>query len=470
MMATNVHHQYWYLFRWLMLPARFHYWLFMLSSVLTIVALGSALIGSLLKVGDWRLVVVGVWAIVFSVWFISAVLVLHGQLLALPSNRQMHLISGVRQRALLIHWLVLAIMAALFTVFQYFLRGIEFTLANVIVNWSLCLLASVMFLLCLKWLANFALLGIWLLGMGFATFIEPLDISPWLLFVLALVLWLSFCYWWLRWLPAQKIENVFLLRNWQSLQRKPLCHWSKLPINMLAPRIKMNYNSASLYIHLLNGVTGNFLSRVMTWLLVGGLAVVGLSLMVWLGYGAAVGEMAKVAIPITLWTFLASAGMGYFVGIFANLSRAWLYFPGTRAELLGAVEKNFVMSLLIDLFFICSLMSLAVNWVFPEYLLIKWILLYCLLVLVVNWALFHFAWYLYCRTQGNSNVLNLAIFFIIVAQLLLAGVGWSLVSSETISAEALALGAIGGVLPAALLLRFYAQKATPTMNFARGKV
>lgn len=53
MMATNVHHQYWYLFRWLMLPARFHYWLFMLSSVLTIVALGSALIGSLLKVGDW---------------------------------------------------------------------------------------------------------------------------------------------------------------------------------------------------------------------------------------------------------------------------------------------------------------------------------------------------------------------------------------------------------------------------------
>lgn len=115
-------------------------------------------------------------------------------------------------------------------------------------------------------------------------------------------------------------------------------------------------------------------------------------------------------------------------------------------------------------------MSLAVNWVFPEYLLIKWILLYCLLVLVVNWALFHFAWYLYCRTQGNSNVLNLAIFFIIVAQLLLAGVGWSLVSSETISAEALALGAIGGVLPAALLLRFYAQKATPTMNFARGKV
>lgn len=471
MMMTNFFSQYWHLFRWLMIPARYHYWLFMLSLVVTVIAVFSVAVGSWLNVGDWRLVFVGVWAIVFSLWSFSAVLVLHGQLLALPSNKQLRLISGVRQRALVIHWVVLTIMAVLFTACQYFLKEKEFALTSVILNWSLFSLTSVVFLLCLKWFASFSLLAVWIVGMAFSAFIWPLNISSWLLFTLALVVWLGFSYWWLRWLPAQKIENIFLLRNWQSTQRTFFYHWTKLPINMLAPRIKDNYTSASLYLHLLNGVTGNALSRVIIWLMIGGCCVVGVSLLIALfDYGGVLRDMAHVAIPITLWTFLSSAGMGYFTGLFASIGRVWFYFPGTRAELLSAVEKNFMLSLVIDLFFVYVLTALACYWVFPEYLLIKWVVFYCLLVLGVNWLLFHFVWYLYCRTQGNSNLLGVAIFFIIIMQIFLAGVCWSLVSGGKISADLIMLGAIGCCLPGALLLRSYAKKATPNMSFARGKV
>lgn len=470
MMVTNVFSQYWHLFRWLMIPARYHYWLFMLSMVVTVVAVFSTVVGALLNIGDWRLFIIGIWAIVFSLWSFSAVLVLHGQLLSLPSNRQLRLIPRVRQRALAIHWVVLTIMAMLFTACQYFLKEMEFTFGSFILNWSIFSFSSVIFLLCLKWFANFSLLAVWLFGMAFSAFIWPLDISPWLFFAVALVIWLGFSYWWLRWLPMQKIDNIFLLRNWQSLQRSSSYHWAKLPINMLAPRIKAHYTPASLYSHLLSGVTGNVVSRVIIWLLMGSLSVLVLSLIALSGCGGAMLDMAQVAIPITLWTFLSSAGIGYFTGLYASIGRAWFYFPGTRAELLSAIEKSFLVVLLIDLFFISGLIGLACFWVFPEYLLIKWILLYCLLVLAVNWALFHFVWYLYCRTQGSSNLLGVAIFFIIMVQIFLAGVGWGVVSSGKISAELLALGAIFCCFAGALLLRVYAKKATPKMSFARGKV
>jgi hypothetical protein len=471
MIATNIFSQYWHLFRWLMIPARYHYWLFMLSLVVTVIAVFSVVVGSLFNVGDWRLVFVGIWAIVFSIWSFSAVLVLHGQLMSLPSNRQLRLISGVRQRALVIHWVVLTIMAILLTACQYFLKEMKFTLDSVILNWSLFSLASVTFLLCLKWFGSFSLLCFGLFWMALSIFAVPFYISPWLLFALALVIWLGFSYWWLRWFPAKKIENIFLLRNWRSTQLAASNNWTKIPINMLAPRIKNMYTPVSLYLHLLNGVTGNALSRVIIWLVIGSFCVLGIGLLIVLfDYGGIMRDMAHVAIPITLWTFLSSAGMGYFTGLFASIGRVWFYFPGARVELLGAVERNFILSLVIDLIFVCILTGLACYWVFPEYLLIKWIVLYCLLVLVVNWLLFHFVWYLYCRTQGNSNLLGVAIFLIIIMQLFLAGVGWSLVSGGKISADLIMLGAIGCCFPAALLLRSYAKKATPNMSFARGKV
>ena len=471
MKMTNFFSQYWHLFRWLMIPARYHYWLFMLSVVVTVIAVFSVAVGSWFNVGDWRLVFVGIWAIVFALWSFSAVLVLHGQLLSLPSNKQLRLMPGVRQRALAIHWVVLTIMTILLTACQFYLKGMEFSLARVILNWAFFSLGSMFFLFCLKWFANFSLLALWVVGMGFSTYVWPLNIPLWLLFVLALAAWLGFSYWWLQWLPAKKIENIFLLHNWQSLQRKSSFNWMRFPINMLAPRIKNSYTPTSLYLHLLNGVTGNPVSRVIIWVLIGGFSILGISLLLaLLDYTDVMRDMAKVVISITLWMFLSSAGMGYFTGLFANIGRVWFYFPGTRAELLSAVEKNFMLSLVIDLFFVCVLTAIACYWVFPEYLQIKWVVLYCVLVLVVNWLLFHFVWYLYCRTQGNSNLLGVAIFFIIMMQIFLAGVGWSLVSGGKISAEILMLGAISCCLPGALLLRSYAKKATPNMSFARGKV
>lgn len=471
MMMKIFFSQYWHLFRWMMMPARYHYWLFMLSLVVTVIAVFSVAVGSWLNVGDWRLVFVGVWAIVFSIWSFSAVLVLHGQLMSLPSNRQLRLMPGVRQRALVIHWVVLTIMAILLTACQHFLKEMKFTLDSVIFNWSLFSLASVIFLLCLKWFGSFSLLCFGLFWMVASIFVVPFDISPWLFFVLGLAASVGFSYWWLRWFPAKKIENIFLLRNWQSTQLAASNNWTKLPINMLAPRIKDMYTPVSLYLHLLNGVTGNALSRVIIWLMIGGCCVLGISLLIALfDYGGVLRDMAHVAIPITLWTFLSSAGMGYFTGLFASIGRVWFYFPGTRAELLSAVEKNFMLSLVIDLFFVCVLTALACYWVFPEYLLIKWVVFYCLLVLGVNWLLFHFVWYLYCRTQGSSNLLGVAIFFIIITQIFLAGICWSLVSGGKISADLIMLGVISCCLLGTLLLRSYAKKATPNMSFARGKV
>lgn len=469
-MMADSFSQYWHLFRWLMVPARYHYWLFMLSMVVTVIAVFSVAVGSWFNVGDWRLVFVGIWAIVFSIWSFSAVLVLHGQLLALPSNKQLRLISGVRQRALVIYWVVLTIMAMLLTVCQYFLKEMKFSLDSVILNWSLFSLVSVIFLLCLKWFGSFSLLCFGIFWMVASMLAVPFDISPWLIFMVGLAANFGFSYWWLLWSPAKKFENIFLLRNWQSTQLAASNHWTKLPINMLAPRIKDSYTHASLYLHLLNGVTGNVVSRVIIWLVIGGCCVLGISVLIALfDYGSVMSDMAKVAIPITLWTFLSSAGMGYFTGLFTSISRVWFYFPGTRAELLNAVEKNFMLSLVIDLFFVCVLIALACYWVFPEYLQIKWVVLYSVLVLVVNWLLFHFVWYLYCRTQGNSNLLGVAIFFIIIMQIFLAGVGWSLVSSGKLNAEILILGAISCCLPGALVLRRQAKKATPNMSFARVK-
>jgi hypothetical protein len=465
-MMTTSFSQYWHLFRWLMIPERYHYWLFMLSMVVSVVAVFSVVAGSLLKIGDWHLVIVGIWAVVFSLWFFRAVFVLHGQLLSLPSNRQLRLIPGVRQRALVIHWVVVTIMTLLFTACQYFLKEMEFTLSGVIVNWTLFSLASVILLLCLK----FSLLGAWFFGMVFSAYIWPLGISPWLLLLLSFVVCISLSYWWLRWLPVQKIDNIFLMSNWQALQRTSLNHWTKLPINMLAPRFKNNYTTASLYVHLLNGVTGIVVSRVIIWLLMSSFAILSFSLIALLGYGGAMRDMAQVAILITLWVFLSSAGMGYFTGLFANIGRVWFYFPGTRAELLRVVEKNFMSLMLIDLFFICALIGLACYWVLPEYLQVKWVLLYGLLVLALNWALFHFVWYLHCRTQGSSNSLGAAIFFIIMMQIFLSGVSWSLVSGGNINAELLAMGAIVCCFLGAIFMRAYAQKATPKMCFAQGKV
>lgn len=469
-MKKNIVGQYWHLFRWLMTPARYHYWLFMFSMLVTVAALFSVAVGSWLHLGGWRLVFVGIWAIVFSLWFFSSVLVLHGQLLSLPSNRQLRLIPGVRQQALVIHCVMLTIMAILFTACQYFLKEMKFTLSSVVFNWSLFSLASVVFLLCLKWFSNFSLLAVWMLGMGFSAVFWPLSISPWLLFVFALLIWIIFSCWWLQWLPVQKVENIFLLSNWQGLQRRSSNHWTKLPINMLAPRIKNNYTPASLYLHLLNGVTGNAVSRVLIWFLMSSFIVLGLCLMTLFGYGGTLVDIAHIAIPITLWTFLGSAGIGYFTWLFASIGRVWFYFPGARTELLSAVEKNFLLLLLIDVFFVCVLTGLACYWVFPEYLLTKWVVLYVSLVLAVNWLLFHFVWYLYCRTQGNSNLLGVAVFFIIVVQVLLAGASWSFVSSGKISTELLMMSAIFCCFPSTLILRIFTKKSTPTMSFSRGKV
>ncbi len=175
-MMTDSFSQYWHLFRWLMIPARYHYWLFILSMVVTVIAVFSVAVGSWFNVGDWRLVFVGIWAIVFSLWLCFSVLVLHGQLLSLPSNRQLRLIPGVRQRALIIHLVVLTIMAILFTAFQFCVKGMEFAFDRVILNWSIFSFFSVVFLLCLKWFANFSLLAVWFFGMVFSDFVWPLDL------------------------------------------------------------------------------------------------------------------------------------------------------------------------------------------------------------------------------------------------------------------------------------------------------
>lgn len=198
--------------------------------------------------------------------------------------------------------------------------------------------------------------------------------------------------------------------------------------------------------------------------------MLGLGLIVLLGHGGGLRDFAHIAIPITLWIFFATAGMGYFTGLYASIGRVWFYFSGTRLELFDAVEKNFMLRLIIDLFFICVLVGFACYWVFPEYLQIKWILLYCVLVLIVNWTLLHFFWWLYCRTEARGNIFGFAVSLITMLQAFMAGVGWSLVPNGRTSAELLALGVIFCCMSGAILLRVYAKRAIPKMSFVRRKV
>ncbi len=456
---------YWKLVRWLVLPERYHYWLFMFSLMVSIVTAISGVSG-LLNGHIIGVLVIVFWAIVFTLWFSISLLMMHGQLLLMASNRQLYLLPGVRIRALTVYWLVITAMAVLLTVGQWVLMDTALSITGFVFNWSLCVLASVVFLWCLTFFSTFALLVFWGLCMLFSRFVWPLELSPWVMLVLALSALIGFSYWWLRWVPAKKYTNIFLMSNWQEFQKTASMPWLTISTKLGLLKKVSHPEPTSLFRYLLYGRMGNFGLRVLIWLLMTGVVLLCAELLAMNGYSAWLTEMMRVLIPITLWGYLCG-GLGFFMRLYSNLGRVWLYFPGSRKMQFVVIERYFMLLMLVDLVFICLLASVACYWVYPEYLQLQWVIFYCLLVGGLNWLLFQMAWWLYCRTQGSNNWLGIATFFVIFVQVFVAGLCFGLVFSGSISAQAMMSGVIMFCILSAFLLRQRMLRTSQNMSFSR---
>jgi|GEM_PF-5776009 len=457
---------YWQLFRWLMLPARYHYWLFIFFLAMSGVALVGAIFG-LLNMQTDGVLLVGLWVTAFMLWFSVSILVLHGQLLVLASNRQLHLLPGLRSRALALHLLALTLIAVFITAWGCILKDNELSVAGFVFNWALCVLASIIFLLCLIWFSSVALIAIWLMSIIVAKFFWPLGLSPWLLLIVALLAWVGFGYWWLRWAPAKKFNNMFLMRNWQNFPKSAFNPPSLLPARLRQLGAIITPSTSSLFHNLLNGGAGSVPRRVMVGLGSNVVGLIAFGFLMQMKHSEPLGEFLRVLIPVALWAYISGAGLRFFIRLYANLGRAWLYFPGTRAALFGATEKYFIWLILLDLVMISLLAGIGCYWIYPDYLQLKWLVIYCMLAISVNWLVFHFGWWLYCYTKGSNSWLGVASLFILIVQIFISGLCWRLVVDGHLALEILLSGIVVSCLSIGFLLRSRALHASLGMTFSR---
>lgn len=97
-MNTRTHFAgYWQLFRFLTMPARYQYWTLNLGLISGVLALGAVALGT----KTWLIVLP---LAIFAIWLFNAMIMLHGQLLAVASSRTLNLLPLTRRRALLIHF------------------------------------------------------------------------------------------------------------------------------------------------------------------------------------------------------------------------------------------------------------------------------------------------------------------------------------------------------------------------------
>src|SRR5690606_570936 len=147
-------------------------------------------------------------------WFTFSIMMLHSQLLSLPANRQMVLLSRVRIHALIIYLIMVTLPAALFQIFLWqFKEPGESLMDGVILIWSISVLFSLSFLLSILFFKCFSLMVFYCLWSLIWHFFWPLPLPSWLVLSIAISAIISFSYWWLNWNPVKRITNIFLMRS-----------------------------------------------------------------------------------------------------------------------------------------------------------------------------------------------------------------------------------------------------------------
>lgn len=467
MSAQQTASTYWHLFRLLTMPARYQYWLLIIS-------IGCALLGALgALVGYWWLWIPA--AALFSVWFFTAGLIIHGQLLVVASNRSLSLLRSIRQRALVIHVATLSLVSVLPALLQI-VKG-EALIDSLVVSWVLCSLMSFGFIACLVWSPQFGLLLLWVVGWGFYKLVWPLGVPLWLYFGVAVIAWWLYARWWLRWLPAKRIDNPFMMASWGTMQVRVQISFVGQGLfigvkrRLLRLIVAREPSPRDLYASLLTGGAVSLPGRLVNWL-----TFTVILLLVWLlayvfGAMGFFNDMIGIVGPIMFWVFLSGAGMGFIMWMYHNLARAWLYFPGSRSTLFRAIEWRYLQCLLMDSTLFCLLGAVVFKAVFPdvyeEISLLLWLPLYFLLVLGFWWFFFQCGWLVYCYTHGSVQWWSFAVFLGVIGQLVLAGSCWWLVEQGVQAPETLAFMLVIVFLALGLVLRPLAQVASRRMSFAR---
>jgi hypothetical protein len=458
---------YWQLFRLLAMPSRYQYWFLLMS-------IGCALLGVLAwPFGYWWLGLPSV--AFFGLWLVFAGLVIHGQLLAVASNRSLGLLHSIRRRALVIHALIMTLIAVILGLLQV-LRG-EALISSLVVSWALCSLVSFGFVASLVWSPQYGLFILYLLGIGLYYVVwSLLNLPVWLYLGVAVLAWWVYARWWLQWRPKKRINNPFMAVTWGARQRthKPSSVWrtySGVKRRLLLPLVNLESSPRDLYMSLLMGGATSPLNRLINWLV-----FTAFFILIWLLFYTFAGmgvlyDMVSAFSGLMFWGFLCGAGMGFIMWMYHNLARAWLYFPDDRCALFRAIEWRYLQCLLMDSALFCLLgagvLRVGFSQLYTEISLLLWLPLYFLIVVSFWWLYFQCVWLLYCYTQGSLKWWSFAIVFGVAAQLMLAASVWWLVEWRGQALEHLAILFILSFLLLSLALRPLAQKASRRMTFAR---
>lgn len=458
---------YWYLFRLLAMPARYQYWLLVMS-------IGCALLGALGGLfGYWWLWIPA--AALFPVWLFTAILVIHGQLLAVASSRSLNLLRSIRQRALVIHLGMLGLVSVLLALLQI-IKG-EALISSLVGTWVLCSLASFGFIAALVLSPRYGLLLLWLVGWGFYKFVWPLGLPLWLYLSTAVIGWWFYARWWLQWRPERRIDNPFMMASWGTMQLRTQNLFAGqvafigMKRRLIQLLIAREPSPRDVYLNLLMGGVVSLTGRLINWL-----AFVAILISVWLlsyvfGAMGLFNDLIGIVGVVMFWAFLSGAGAGFIMWMYHNLARAWLYFPGSRSGLFRAIEWRYLQCLLMDSTLFCLLGAVVFRTVFPdvyvEISLLLWLPLYFLLVLGFWWFYFQCGWLVYCYTHGSVQWWSFVVFLGVVGQLVLAGICWWLVAQGVQPPENLAFTLVIIFLVLVLLLRPLAQIASQRLSFAR---
>ncbi len=458
---------YWQLFRLLAMPSRYQYWLLVMG-------IGCGLLGLLAwPFGYWWFALPSIGFL--GVWLAISGMVIHGQLLAVASNRTLILLHAIRRRALVVHALMVALIAVVLA-FLHTLKGGDL-ISSLIVSWALCSLVSFGFVASLVWSPQYALLISYLLGIGFWYVVWfLLDLPVWLYLGVAVVAWWSYARWWLQWLPANRIHSPFvavtliaMTRNHSSSIRWRIVDNLKHYLSRMF--VGTQSSPRDLYLSLLMGGEVGLLNRLMSRVVLTAIVILAwFFLYARVGKGS-VNDVLDIFLALMFLAFFCGAGMAFIVWMYHNLARTWLYFPRDRCALFRAIEWRYLQCLLMDSVLFCLLGAVVLVSGFSELNVDisspLWLPLYFLLVVSFWWFYFQCAWLVYCYSQGSLKWWSFANTFVVAFQLMLAAGGWWWVKQSGQSLKHVAILLIVIFFLLSVALRPLAQKASRRMTFAR---
>lgn len=401
---------YGHLFKWLFMPNRFNYWLF----IICIVSGCIAGISSAFHV-IWP---AGVFLLVFTLWFVSGLLSLSGQLIALGSCRQFGLLPLIRTRMLIIYWAANIVLILIVATLIHVLHQ-HIWLTALAIGGSMCIFLSVLFIWINAGSKLLAPIMLFILFISSKWIYSAVSACPLLSGLFAIALASGFSYWWYQWRPVKRVNNVFLIRSLDKVGLDVAPAQNYFLAQLLSKFFPSKVNN--LHGVLLKGGPDTIQHRAMIWFL--GLVMMtiyGLISTVLIG-ASAIKELTMVTVPILLWSFLLAGGLGLPLNIYRNLGRTWLYFPGSKRLLLHYIEKIFYRDLLLDTVAVCVIACVYLALLDKLTMAMYVVPVYMLGVLAMQIFSYYASLYIHLQTSGSYTWYR--VFMFVYIAIVLIGLG-----------------------------------------------